>query len=389
MVALIAHVARTARPNSGITELHQAVLRELSTTYVTGSGVFRGGFDNWSFRPKSRAAARMPFIVQIQPRVGRPQLAPTQYVRLRNDVLRAINTLYLDIDMTRIYRVDDSEKSFYAEFYLSMRDDAASAGIEQIEFANAFLDPRTNDRQVTVRTLNKGGRSDAYPDNMMIYQVSGKFMFDPDLGNYPFDQQRFSIDIRPKSGDAPFIVQPPPDTLRDRALATDGWDSKIQYVGYDEDFVQTIDARSYEHSIVPFYRASFVWTMSRETTDYYLRVVVPLAFILIVAYLSIFIPQTHFEAIVTIQVTALLSAVALYIALPQIDADSTTLSDRIFVFTYMAVSLMIGLSILRMNEAVAARPRLQMVLGVVHVAVIPIMVAAMALYIHRISTAAL
>ena len=57
--------------------------------------------------------------------------------------------------------------------------------------------------------------------------------------------------------------------------------------------------------------------MKRQTTDYFLRVVVPLGFILIVAYLSIFIPRAHFEAIVTIQVTALLSAVALYLALPK------------------------------------------------------------------------
>ena len=47
---------------------------------------------------------------------------------------------------------------------------------------------------------------------------------------------------------------------------------------------------------------------------------VPLGFILFVAYLSIFIPRTHFEAIVTIQVTALLSAVALYLSLPKLDS---------------------------------------------------------------------
>ena len=89
--------------------------------------------------------------------------------------------------------------------------------------------------------------------------------------------------------------------------------------------------------------------MKRETTDYFLRVVVPLAFILIVAYLSIFIPQSHLEAIVTIQITALLSAVALYLSLPKLESDSATISDRIFVFDYMVVSFMIVISILRIN----------------------------------------
>ena len=142
-------------------------------------------------------------------------------------------------------------------------------------------------------------------------------------------------------------------------VITDGWDPQEHYVGYDEDFVPTVDAWTHRQSIVPFYKASFVWLMQRQTTDYFLRVVVPLAFILVVAYMSIFIPQTHFEAIVTIQVTALLSSVALYLALPKIDADSTTLSDRIFLFCYMAVSLMIVISILRVNHSGLKHPLAQ------------------------------
>jgi hypothetical protein len=212
-------------------------------------------------------------------------------------------------------------------------------------------------------------------------------MFEPRLANYPFDTQRFSIDIRPKRGDAPFIIQPPPQSLRDRGVIADGWEPKEQYVGYDEDFVATIDAKSHDQSVVPFYKASFVWMMSRQTTDYFLRVVVPLTFILIVAYLSIFIPRTNFEAIVTIQVTALLSAVALYLALPKIDADTTTLSDRIFLFTYMSVSVMIAISIMRINKHIAARKWLRNLLLNIHVVAIPLMGLLMALYVHQSSLA--
>jgi uncharacterized membrane protein AbrB (regulator of aidB expression) len=50
-----------------------------------------------------------------------------------------------------------------------------------------------------------------------------------------------------------------------------------------------------------------------------------------------------------IQVTALLSSIALYLALPKVDSDQATLSDKIFMMTYAAVSLMIGLSILKDN----------------------------------------
>lgn len=378
MLALVATAARDAESGSDIRRLRREIVRKISTAYLAGRGAFKGPYDNWSFHAGSRAAMRAPFIVILPQGLGRTQLAPTQFVRLKDGVLSKIKTLYLDIDLIRAHRVDDNDKSFFAEFYLSMRN---SGSIEQIEFVNAYLDPRTNGRQIAIETVHGGGASAAYPHSMRIYRVSGRFVYEPELTNYPFDTQRFAIDIQPKRGDAPFIVQPPPPHLRDQHVTTDGWTPKSQYVGHDEDFVPLIDAYTHEASVAPFYKTSFVWLMTRQTTDYYLRVVVPLGFILVIAYLSIFIPTTHFEAIVTIQVTALLSAVALYLSLPKLDADSATLSDRIFVFNYMLVSVMIAISILHVNRRVAPRMWLRATLVFVHIVGIPLAVAGAAYYV--------
>ena len=364
------------------------VVDRIKTAYAAGHGAYQGRFDDWSFRAATRAAVRTPFIVQLAHGAAGTQLAPVQFVRLRDDSLRPMRTLYLDIDLIRAFRINDNEKTYFAEFYLAMHDDGKGSSIDDIDFSNAFLDPDTNSRQLTVRVLNAGGKGGAYPDDVKIYQVAGRFMFEPEFTNYPFDTQRFTIDIRPKNGDAPFMVQPPPALLRDAAVATEGWEPTGQYVGYEEDFVPTTDAKSHEKSIVPFFKASFVWEMARQTTDYFLRVVVPLGFILLVAYLSIFIPRGHFEAIVTIQITALLSAVALYLALPQVDADTATLSDRIFLFIYLAVSIMIALSILRANPLIANRPWLRGTLGMMHVMGIPAIGVLMARYIYRLSMVA-
>ena len=384
MVALITEALKSADPGANTGALRAHLLKQLTTTYVAGRGAFRGSFENWSFRPGSRSADRTPFIVMRPKGLGASQLAPMQFLRLRTDGLRKIDTLYLDIDLIRTYRVDDNDKSFFADFYLSMRGNNAS--IRQVDFANGFVDPKTNDRQITVRTLHEAGPSDIYPPDMNIYLVSGKFEFEPRLSNYPFDTQRFAITIQPKSGEAPFIVQPPPASLRDTAVEADNWIPLDQYVGYDEDFVPTIDASTYRQSVVPFYKASYVWLMQRQTADYYLRVVVPLAFIVFVAYMSIFIPLNHFEAIVTIQVTALLSAVALYLALPKVDAgDGTTISDRVFLFAYSAVSLMIVISILRRTGPIALSRWVGKSLGAVHIVLIPLLVAAMTLYVYRAS----
>lgn len=386
MVGLVATAARQAPRGTDINGLRAQIVKKLATDYATGSGAFKGSFENWSFARATRTATRMPFVVILPQGLGRTQLAPLQFVRARDGSLRQTQTLYLDIDMIKTHRIDENESSFFAEFYLSMRADEGST-LERIEFANAYIDPLSTRRQITIDTIHGGGASNAYPATMKIYKVSGRFLFSPELTDYPLDTQLFSIDLQPKSGDAPFIIQPPPLELRDQNMITDGWDPVAQYVGTDEDFVPVVDAFTHTPSVVPFYKASFSWLMKRQTTDYILRVVVPLGFILIVAYLSIFIPRSNFEAIVTIQVTALLSAVALYLALPTLASDSATLSDRMFVFVYMMVAVMIAISILRVNQYVASRKWMIWTLDTLHVVVLPILVAVAAFLVYGMSVA--
>jgi hypothetical protein len=386
MIRLVAEAARSAPATANVQDLRDYVANELGTTFAAGKGMFNGRFGNWSFRPSSRAAARAPLIVVLPRGLGVAQLAPMQFLRLRNGAMQRVDTLYADIDLIHADQIDDNNQTFIADFYLSMND-RNGISIDQLEFANAYLDPGSNTRQIAIRPIHDGGKSDAYPDHMKIYQVTGKFLYSPNLRNYPFDTQKFSIDIEPKRGGNTFIVQPPPMKLRDKAVTVDGWDPKDQYVGYDEDFVRTVDAQSLQPSVVPFYKASFVWLMKRQTTDYVLRVVVPLAFILFIAYLSIFISTHHFEAIVTIQVTALLSAVALYLALPKLDANIETLSDRLFLFTYLVLSVIIAITIARVNRRIEPVGWLKKSLAVLHITLIPAMAAAMAYYVYQASIA--
>ncbi len=381
MIGMIAETLKTSDPTTDTATLRKRVISGFKETFASGHGAYPGELENWSFRPGSRAAARTPFILMRPRALGADQLAPVQYVSLRGDTLRQISTVYMDIDLKRAFRVNDEEKSFVAEFYLAMHAEK-DQGVEQIEFANAFLDPQTNNKQITIRPLHQGGPSDAYPSDMKLYAVSGKFMYTPDFGNYPFDTQRFAVDIRPKSGDAPFIIQPSPRNLRDQTVETEGWQVRDQYVGYDEDFLPVIDAKSHARAIVPFYKGAFVWVMQREATDYYLTVVIPLAFIMIIAYLAIFIPSSHFEAIVTIQVTALLSAVALYLTIPKVDSDQATISDKIFLFDYMLIAWMIGLSILRINRGIDRVRWLDRTLGWLHIVSVPVAVLLMTLYVR-------
>lgn len=373
MVALVAEAASQTEPRAEMAAMHKAVLRALGETYAAGRGAFKGRFENWSFFADVRTRSQTPFVIILPQMLGRTQLAPIQFVRTREGTLRRIDTLYLDVDMLRTYAIDNDARSFYADFFLSMRA-SDRIGLKDVKFTNAFIDPRTNGPHLAIETIYGGGPSDAYPPSMRIYRISGRFRFNPDFADFPFDSQQFSIDIQPRSGDKQFIVQPPPLGLRDPALIVDNWDVASQYVSYTSEFLPVVNAFTHEPSIVPFYQTRFVWQMTREANDYYLRVLIPLAFILIVAYLSVFIPQSHLEAIITLQVTALLAAVALYLSLPQVDSDAATVSDRIFVLDYMMVSLMILISILRINVRAREWPRVNASLIIAHAVMIPLLV---------------
>lgn len=386
MISLIAAVLRGADRSADVQTLRAAAVSRITTAYAVGRGAYRGTFENWSFDPTTRTAARTPFIMILPRALGRLQLAPVQFRRARDGTFRRIQTLYMDIDLVKAHHVDDNEKTYFAEFYLSLHDNP-NVDIGEIEFANAYIDPRTHGRQITIEPLHGGSSDRIYPASMKVYKVVGRFLFEPRLETFPFDTQSFSIEVQPRRSDAAFIVQPPPVSLRDARVITENWSPIAHYVGYDEDFVPVIDSFTHEASVAPFYKASFVWQMRRETTDYFLRVVVPLGFILGISYLSIFIPMSRFDSIVAIQVTALLSAVALYISLPKLDSDTATLSDRIFVFDYMMVSIMIAITVLRINPVIAARRWLVSALEFLHVAIIPALVVVAAYYVYGMSVA--
>ncbi len=386
MTAMIADILKSAKPaadSDDIAGIRKSIVKGIPALFASGKGAFKGALEDWSFRPSTRTAVRTPFIIARPKELYRQQLATIQYAPLKDNKLRKIPTFYLDIDLIGISRIDDTDKSFVADFYLSMSDENNPA-IDLLEFTNAFLDYKTNARQITIRPLHEGGESDSYPSHMKIYAVSGKFTLDPSYNSYPFDVQRFTIDLRPKRGDSPFIVQPLQQELRNKPFDAEGWDNKDSYVSYDQDSISVFDTKKLEPSVVPFYNSSFVWVLKRSATDFYLRVVIPLFFIAIVAYLAIFISSSHFDSIVAIQVTAFLSAVALYITTPKVDSDTATILDRIFVFNYMLFSLMIVISILRVNKFVASTLHLRRSLAILHVVFIPIFLVVMVFYVYGV-----
>ncbi len=381
---LLAMVAKAAAQSdaSEISVLRSYIGRELRKL-SEGKKVFRGWSQDWSFAG-DRASAENTLIVWRPSGYDGFILAPVQYLRAGQS-LETVPVIYLNLDMVRIFRVDSADKSFHAEFYVSMKSES-DIDIDRIEFTNAYRGQLGNKPLISIRKIHGGQVTSNFSSDTKLYKVSGKFMFDPNLENYPFDTHNFSISFQPVSTAAPFFIQPPKKDLRDKDFVIDGWTLKDQYVGSNQDIITTIENYAGEERIIPYYKFNYTWVMERNAVDYFLRVVIPLSFILIVSYFSIFISDDRFESVVAIQVTALLSCIALYLSIPKSGSENATLSDQIFVFSYMAVSMMIGLSILRVNKTVKKAPIVVRIIGLIQTYIFPLVAGVMVYYVLAMSS---
>ncbi len=374
---LLALVADAAAHGVMRDAMRQAIAQRLAGL-AEGRRVWRGWAQDWSFS-KERASSERSLIVMRRPGENKTFLSPFQFVRVDGRIQR-IPVLNVHLDMTRVYGADSAAKSFEAEFFITLRS-ATDVPISAIEFTNAVRGPGASGSLINVREVHSDRGAGLVEDGARIYKVSGRFTFEPDLAKYPFDQQIFSISFQPASTASAFLLQPPSESVRNQSFAVDGWRVDSHYVGSNDRIIRSIGGPLNEERVIPYYNFNYTWVMKRQVVDYLLRVIVPLSFIMAVAYIANFIPRSEFESIVAIQVTALLSAIALYLALSQPQADGATLSDVIFVVAYASISMMIALSVFEVNTTLSKMPKVMRVVHVVQIYLVPVVALGLISYV--------
>lgn len=381
LVALVADAAQSSA-DPAVRSIRRAILDKMATL-KSGRRVWRGLAQDWSFTPE-RASAERSLLVW-RPAGGKGAiLAPIQYERAGSD-MRRVPVLYVHLDLVRIFHVDSSERSFEAEFFLTI-DGEANFNPEDLEFTNAQRSPDGSERMVQVQRVHQDARGTNSGAGASIYRVSGRFRFEPNLGKYPFDRQIFSISFQPAKTSAAFLLQPPllqppSESINKQTFKVEGWHVKSHYVGANERIIGSSLGPMGEERILSFYNFNYTWVMEREVVDYMLRVVVPLMFIILVSYVANFIPRSEYQAIMGIQVTGLLSAIALYLALNQPQADTATLSDIIFVMAYAAISAMIVLSVFEVNTTISRSQTALAIINVLQIYLLPLITGATLAYV--------
>ncbi|MEJ8802645.1 ABC transporter substrate-binding protein [Pontibacter sp. H249] len=340
-IGILAQAAKTG--DADIKDIRERINNGLHK-YIRGGNIYRGWFDDWYFTP-DKAIAGDVLLAWKPSQLDRPILAPDQYM-LVNDTTKKVPVFYMHMDMVQINRISDIEGSFYATFYLELNS-TNPVSVQQIDFTNAARSETNHEYLLDIKTISRktlAGQPTLY--NYM-YKVSGKFLFEPDLKKYPFDKQKFSIHFQPASAVQPFLIQPSNTALNDSIFEVKGWHYRNQYVGYDHDIIKYVSAFTDKQQTLPFYKFSYTYVLARARVDFFLKVLTPLLVILIVTYFSVYIPLHRFETLEAIQVTSLLASIALYFSAYKPEMEYATISDKIFIFTYIMITSLIGTSILQ------------------------------------------
>lgn len=369
----------------------RGVITEGLSDYRQGRRIFPGLWRNWSFTAE-RASSRDSFIFWAPDGGSTPRLWKTQDIRADGGLIQ-VPVAYVGIDLVRLHSIDTNDQRFDAEFYLSLSSDTPIT-VDRVAFSNAVKggngEPLVQITQVnTGRSLAQSGGSSGSGQYMSLYNVKGRFQFLPKLSQYPFDSQRFSVAFKTVDTQKPFLIQPPEPRLLDNKAEIDGWSfldgNAGQYVGSEQEIITSIRNHGTERHIQPYYKFNFSWVAKRQTIDYYVRVVVPLTLIMMVAYFAVFLPSVEVSSVVAMQVTSLLATIALYFSLPKVNTETATLSDQIFVFAEAVIVLLIMISIIRTNLIRHAKPLTAGTLKVGQIVLFPLLIAGMFLYVRGVS----
>src|SRR5688572_18804712 len=339
-VGLIAD-AFPKQPLPGNKNIREQIIAGLQQ-YINGNRIYRGWLTDWYFNPDHTFGGHT-LLAWKPANTLTPILSPYQVLR-SNKLGQHGQVLYASIKPVKIDLVDDNASTFSAVFYLEVNTPGPFT-LDKVDFSNAVKNENNHEPLIHANLIRSVKNETGFKFYNNLYLITGKFYFDAQLHRYPLDRQKFPIMLQSSNPLDVLLIQPSLRSNQNTDLDTEGWKFEKMYVGYSQDFISTDEYSVGLQKNIPFYKFGFVYILKRAHIDFFLKTLVPLLVILIITYFSVYIPPKEFEALAGIQVTGLLSSVALYFSAYKPD-KLYTLSDNIFIFTYVMITTLIGTSIL-------------------------------------------
>jgi hypothetical protein len=251
------------------------------------------------------------------------------------------STIYVFIDMLRVSNIDESNGIFSAEFFLDMNCNA-DIGIDDLRFDNICIE---NDDLKISALFEKSVKENTLTMYHKRYMVSATFKFDVDLENYPLDKQLISIDMAPVYSEGkPMQFQPMPKSMQDLEFDCPGWKIISGRIGKKSGFWKMPIDRHFNMSFIEKYNISFGWVLERQVNDTLLKICVPLGILVLISYFPVVSSKESSDTMMSVLITSLLAAIALYFSLEKPVSDKMTLLDKIFIVSYVIIGMyLVGL----------------------------------------------
>ncbi len=253
-------------------------------------------------------------------------------ISIIDQIEKISSVIAFNIDVERITNVSIEDGIFGAEFYLDITSKNEDP-IDSIKFNNlSSLNPKHE-----VRRLEHIQNSGAYSAR---YIVTSNFDFNPIADNYPFDEQFIYIAI---SGvDAGSQIQPVPEQYVDSEFKIDGWSLIYSKSGINRKKNWVSLNRSLNKNPKISEEIRLGWELKRENSMTLLKVGIPLFFLYILLYYTLFVPIDQIESAFNNINLAFLSSIALYFSVERPQPLKMTTIDVVFAFFY----IMAGMSLI-------------------------------------------
>jgi hypothetical protein len=247
-----------------------------------------------------------------------------EQLALEDDEYKTIEVTYIYLDVLRITNISIEEEIFSCDMYLDIISKSEDP-IKTLRFNN--LSTIDSNYAVNKVSVNKDQARDFISTR---YHLSGNFTFHAIASNYPFDSQYLYLAVTVQSG----ILQPIPEELIDTDFDLNGWEIINVQSGI-------LRAKNYLSKSSTLKRIVKVeeevrvgWLIKRSSSMTVLKIGIPLFFLILLVYYTLFLPIDELADAMAYLTTAFLSGIALYFSTERPQPLVMTTIDHIFAFFY-------------------------------------------------------
>ena len=289
--------------------------------------IFVGTSINYAFKDQKNTL-RKRLMVQALPSKANPSLPLYIYhheqLALEADEYKTIQVTYIYLDVLRITNISIEEETFSCDMYLDVIAQDEDP-IQTLRFNNLS----TIDANYVVNKVS-ADRDPATDFISTRYHLSGNFTFHAIASNYPFDSQYLYLAVTIKHG----MLQPIPEELIDTEFDLNGWSVVNAQSGILRSKNYLSKSSTLQRTAKVEEEVRIGWLIKRSSSMTVLKIGIPLFFLTLLVYYTLFLPVDELADAMAYLTTAFLSGIALYFSTERPQPLVMTTIDHIFAFFY-------------------------------------------------------